>query len=60
MAKLETAIGEALQTPEIQKRWKDDLGLDMPPPGRAGFKAFLEADRREWAPAVKASGVKLD
>jgi tripartite-type tricarboxylate transporter receptor subunit TctC len=60
VAKLEVAIGEALQTPEIQKRWKDDLGLDMPPPGRAGFKEFLEVDRKAWAPAVKASGVKLD
>jgi len=49
-----------LQAPDIQKRWQDDLGLDMPPPGRAGFKEFLEADRKAWAPAVKASGVKLD
>jgi len=60
VAKLEAAIGEALQAPDIQKRWQDDLGLDMPPPGRAGFKEFLEADRKAWAPAVKASGVKLD
>jgi tripartite-type tricarboxylate transporter receptor subunit TctC len=60
VAKLEAAIGEALQTPEIQKRWKEDLGLDMPPAGRAGFKEFVEADRKAWAPAVKAAGVKLD
>ena len=60
VAKLEAAIGEALQTPEIQKRWKEDLGLDMPPPGRAGFQEFVEADRKAWEPAVKASGVKLD
>jgi tripartite-type tricarboxylate transporter receptor subunit TctC len=60
VAKLEASIGEALKTPEIQKRWKDDLGLDLPPPGRAGFKEFIEADRKAWAPAVKASGVKLD
>ena len=60
VAKLEAAIGDALQQPELQKRWKEDLGLDMPPAGRAGFKEFVEADRKAWEPAVKASGVKLD
>lgn len=60
VAKLEAAIAEALQTPEIQRRWKDDLGLDMPPPGRAAFAAFVAADRKAWEPAVKAAGVKLD
>jgi tripartite-type tricarboxylate transporter receptor subunit TctC len=60
LAKLEAAIAEALKQPEIQKRWADDLGLDMPPPGRAGFDAFLAEDRKLWAPVVKASGVKLD
>mgnify|MGYP006150842483 CR=1 FL=1 len=29
----EYAIAEALKQPDIQKRWADDLGLDMPPPG---------------------------
>jgi len=60
VAKLEAAIGEALATPEIQRRWKDDLGLDMPTPGRAAFAAFVAADRKAWEPAVKAAGVKLD
>jgi tripartite-type tricarboxylate transporter receptor subunit TctC len=60
IAKLEAAIGEALKTPEIQKRWQDDLGLDVPPAGRAGFAEFLAADRKAWEPALKASGVKLD
>ncbi len=60
VAKLEAAIGEALKQPEIQKRWADDLGLDVPPAGRAGLKEFVEDDRKLWAPAVKASGVKLD
>ena len=60
IAKLEAAIGEALANPEIQKRWKDDLGLDLPPAGRAGFAEFLAADRKAWEPALKASGVKLD
>jgi tripartite-type tricarboxylate transporter receptor subunit TctC len=60
LARLEAAIAEALKQPEIQKRWADDLGLDMPPPGRAGFDQFVADDRKLWAPAVKASGVKLD
>jgi tripartite-type tricarboxylate transporter receptor subunit TctC len=60
IAKLEAAIGEALASPEIQRRWKDDLGLDLPPAGRAGFAEFIAADRKAWAPAAKASGVKLD
>ena len=60
LARLEAAIAEAMKQPDIQKRWADDLGLDMPPPGRAGFDAFLAEDRKLWAPVVKASGVKLD
>jgi len=60
LAKLEAAVGEALKQPEIQRRWADDLGLEMPPPGRAGFREFVEQDRKLWAPAVKLSGVKLD
>lgn len=60
LARLEAAITEALAQPEIQRRWADDLGLDMPPPGREGFDRFVAEDRKLWAPAVKASGVKLD
>jgi tripartite-type tricarboxylate transporter receptor subunit TctC len=60
IAKLEAAVGEALAQPEIRRRWQDDLGLDMPPAGRAGFAEFLAADRKAWTPAVQASGVKLD
>jgi tripartite-type tricarboxylate transporter receptor subunit TctC len=60
LAKLEAAITAALANPEIQKRWTGELGLDLPPPGRKGFDQFLAEDRKLWAPAVKASGVKLD
>ena len=60
LARLEAAIVEALKQPDLQKRWLEDLGLDMPPPGRAGFAEFLAEDRKLWAPAVRASGVKLD
>jgi len=60
IAKLEAAITEVLANSDIQKRWRDDLGLDMPPAGRAGFAEFLAADRKMWAPALKVAGVKLD
>jgi tripartite-type tricarboxylate transporter receptor subunit TctC len=60
LAKLEAAITAALANPGIQKRWTDELGLDLPPPGRKGFDQFLAEDRKLWTPAVKASGVKLD
>ena len=38
LARLEAAITAALATPEIQKRWTDDLGLDMPPAGAPGLR----------------------
>jgi tripartite-type tricarboxylate transporter receptor subunit TctC len=60
LARLETALTQALKSPDIQRRWNDDLGLDLPPAGRAGFGEFLAQDRKLWEPAVKASGVKLD
>ena len=60
LVRLEAAIAEALANPDIQKRWANDLGLDMPPPGRKGFDDFVAQDRKLWAPAVQASGVKLD
>ncbi len=60
LARLESAIAEALASPDIQKRWANDLGLDMPPSGRKGFDEFVAEDRKLWAPAVQASGVKLD
>jgi tripartite-type tricarboxylate transporter receptor subunit TctC len=60
LARLETALAQVLASPDIQKRWSQDLGLDLPPPGRKGFDAFVAQDRKLWAPAVKASGVKLD
>jgi tripartite-type tricarboxylate transporter receptor subunit TctC len=60
LARLETAIAEALAEPEIRRRWETDLGMDMPPAGRKGFDAFLAEDRILWGPAVKASGIRLD
>ena len=60
LAKLEDALAKLLAAPDIQKRWAGDLGLDLPPPGRKGFDEFLAQDRKLWAPAVEASGIRLD
>jgi tripartite-type tricarboxylate transporter receptor subunit TctC len=60
VARLEGAVTEALKQPEIQRRWAEELGLDMPQPGRAAFTKFVAEDRERWAPAVKAANVKLD
>ncbi|MDP1836928.1 MAG: tripartite tricarboxylate transporter substrate binding protein [Reyranella sp.] len=60
LARLEAALAQTLASPDIQKRWSTDLGLDLPPPGRKGFDEFVAQDRKLWAPAVQASGVKLD
>ena len=60
VAKLESAITTALAKPEIIERFTGDLGMDMPPPGRNGLQAFIDQDRKLWAPAVKASGVRFE
>ena len=60
VAKLEAAIGQALARPEVIERFTGDLGMDMPPAGRKGLQAFIDADRALWAPAVKASGVRFE
>jgi tripartite-type tricarboxylate transporter receptor subunit TctC len=60
LAKLEAAIAQALANPDLQKRWVDDLGLDVPPAGRTGLAEFLANDRKQWAPAAKISRVQLD
>jgi tripartite-type tricarboxylate transporter receptor subunit TctC len=60
VARLETAMAEILARADIQARFVNELGLDIPPAGRAGFAEFIAADRKLWAPVVKAAGVKLD
>ncbi len=57
---IETAIAAALQSPEIQKRTNDDLGLDLPPPGLDRLRPVPGRGPQALEPAVKASNVKLD
>ncbi|HYC63830.1 MAG TPA: tripartite tricarboxylate transporter substrate binding protein [Reyranellaceae bacterium] len=60
VARLEAALAEVLQKPEIVARFTGDLGMDMPTPGRKGLQAFIDKDRALWAPTVKASGVRFE
>lgn len=59
IARLEAAIKEALAKPEMQARFFE-LGLDLPPLGRAGLKEFIAKERALWAPVVKASGARAE
>lgn len=59
VARLEAAIGEALAQPGMQARFFE-LGLDIPPLGRAGLNAFIARERALWAPVVKAPGARAE
>lgn len=55
--RLNTEINKALRTPDIQQKWRaiDFEPLPMTP---AQYGAFVQADSRRWAEAVKISGFK--
>ena len=57
--RLHTAIQESLADPQFASRLAE-LGLTVRPMSQADFKAFVEAQVSGWAPAVKASGAKLN
>jgi tripartite-type tricarboxylate transporter receptor subunit TctC len=59
VARLESAIEEAMSQSAIQQRF-NDLGLEIPPLGRAGLQEFIAKERALWDPVVKASGVKAE
>ena len=60
LARLEAILAEALTKPEIVDRFTGDLGMEIPPAGRKGLQAFIDEDRKRWAPAVKVSGVRFE
>jgi tripartite-type tricarboxylate transporter receptor subunit TctC len=57
--KLHAAIQAALDDPAFVARMRD-LGLTVRKMPQAEFAAFVEAQVSGWAPAVKASGAKLN
>ena len=57
--KLHAAVQESLDDPKFVKRLSD-LGLTVRKMPRAEFSKFVENQITGWAPAVKASGAKLN
>ena len=57
--KLHAAMVEVLANPTIVKRM-EDLGVGGRKMSAAEFTAFVQKQVAEWAPAVRASGAKLD
>jgi tripartite-type tricarboxylate transporter receptor subunit TctC len=55
--RLNTEFNKALRTPDIQQKWRaiDFEPLPMTP---AQYAAFVQADSKRWAEAVKISGFK--
>ena len=59
VAKLHAAMAEVMSNPTIIKRL-EDLGITSKKLSTAEFTKFVEDQVKEWAPAVRASGAKLN
>ena len=57
--KLNAALLQALNLPEVQKRLKE-LGAISVGDSPAQFRAFLEKDNDRWEKVIKASGITAD
>jgi tripartite-type tricarboxylate transporter receptor subunit TctC len=57
--KLAAAIHRALATPEMQERFASG-GSQVTPMSPAELAAFIKADTERWAPAIRASGAKVE
>jgi tripartite-type tricarboxylate transporter receptor subunit TctC len=52
-------VAEIVATPDIQKRLTD-LGITSEAMSQAQFSDFINKQVAEWAPAVKASGARMN
>jgi tripartite-type tricarboxylate transporter receptor subunit TctC len=57
--KVHQALSEVLTRPEVLKRL-DDMGVTTEKMSQAAFSDFVGKQVSDWAPAVKASGAKLN
>jgi tripartite-type tricarboxylate transporter receptor subunit TctC len=57
--KVHKALNEVVARPEIVKRL-DDLGIASQKMTQAEFSDFVARQVTEWAPAVKATGARLN
>jgi tripartite-type tricarboxylate transporter receptor subunit TctC len=59
VAALNRKINEALESPDVRSSLHDK-GIEVQPGTAAQFSAFLESERRKWAPVIRASGASVD
>ena len=62
VAKLNGAIGAALDTPAVVARLRD-VGTTVVAPDRRSptfFRSFVESEIKAWSETIKTSGVKLN
>lgn len=57
-ARLEKAAGEALQSPELQARIRDDGAAPSDMRAEA-FRAFMAAERKRWEDVIRDAGITL-
>jgi tripartite-type tricarboxylate transporter receptor subunit TctC len=57
--RMHAAMVEVMKNETIQKRLAE-LGVQTRPMSTSEFNAFVAAQVKEWEPAVKASGAKLN
>jgi tripartite-type tricarboxylate transporter receptor subunit TctC len=57
--KLNTTVAQVLTDARLVKRL-DELGVTVGKMSPAQFSTFVENQVKDWAPAVKASGAKLN
>ena len=59
VAKLNAEVTKALQSPELQKKMRDQ-GVDLSPSTPDQFGALIRTDITKWGQVVKDSGAKID
>jgi tripartite-type tricarboxylate transporter receptor subunit TctC len=56
---LNREINAALDTPDVRSNLHEK-GIEVQPSTPGQFAAFLESERRKWAPIIRASGASVD
>ena len=59
LAKLSDAVGKALKSPDVIKRFQD-LGAEPGTTFGAAYGTFMQAEAKKWADVIRASGAKVD
>jgi len=59
LAKMQTALVQTLEDPEVQQRFKA-MGMTPRPLVGPQFQSYFRAELAKWGPVVKASGATLD